>query len=254
MNGSLGKRSLFSALLGTLLATLLLTSIPAAAKVRLTWSTWLGGDQLSVIQKRIEEFERQNPDIEVEILSFAGEDYRARLVTMFAAGTAPDVAHTVVYDAPWFIQNDMLLDVTRFAQEINQSDYFISDVYQPEGRVWGGFESHVQVYPIYYNPERFAEAGLMTPNEYYAAGDWTWETFRQVSRVLTRAMDDTIVQYGVRLPSGWETGWSIFGLANGAEFMNPERTTVTMNTPEMTEALRFMASLYHEDRVAPPPG
>ncbi|HEX6971565.1 MAG TPA: sugar ABC transporter substrate-binding protein [Limnochordia bacterium] len=240
--------------LATALAVLLASSA-AVAKVTLTWSTWLGGDQLNVLSARIAEFERQNPDIDVEILSFAGSDYKAKLLSMFATGTAPDVAHTVVYDAPHFIREGMLLDVSRFAREIPRSEYYISDVYVREGRVYGGFESHVQVYPIYYNPDLFAAAGLLTPNEYAQRGQWTWETFREAARKLTqRGSDGRIVRYGIQIHPLWEVGWGVFGLSNGAEIVNRARTRVTVDDPAMVEALDFLVDLYQADHVAPRPG
>lgn len=241
---------------GAAALALLLVAQPTAAKVTLTWSTWLGGDQLNVLKRRLAEFERQNPDIAVEVLSFAGySEYKAKLLSMVATGTAPDVAHTVVYDAPLFMQEGMLLDVTSYARDIRRSDYYISDTYVRGGRVFGGFESHVQVYPIYYNPDKFAAAGLQTPNQYHAAGQWTWQTFRETARKLTLAGGDGQVrQFGVQIHPFWEVGWGVFGLANGAEMVNAGATRVTMDDPRMVEALEFMTRLYQSDHVAPRPG
>lgn len=49
-----------------------------------------------------------------------------------AAGNPPGVAHTVLYGAKFFIENEMLYDVNRFAESINRDDYFISDTYVGE--------------------------------------------------------------------------------------------------------------------------
>lgn len=225
------------------------------AKVRLQWSTWLGGDQLSVLTARTNEFEKQNPDLEVEMLSYAGTDYKAKLLTMVAAGSAPDVAHSVVYDAPFYIDRGMLLDVTSMAREIRRSDYYISDIYVRDGRVYGGFETHVQVYPLFYQPDRFSEAGVPSPNDYAARGAWNWQTFREVARRLTRVgSDGQIHQYGTQVPTSWETGWGVIGLSNGAEMVNADMSRVAMDSPAMLDSLRLMLQLLYDDHVAPRPG
>ncbi len=223
----------------------------AWAQTTITWSTWLGGEQLDVIQARIQEFERQNPDIKVEILSFAGEDYKAKLLAMMATGTAPDVAHTVIYDAEFFIENEMLYDVTRFAQSINTSDYFISDVYVRDGRVYGGYESHVQVYPLYYDVDAFEQSGLASPNVLAAQNDWTWDTFLQSIRRLTRYdASGNVNRFGLYLHQLWEVGWGIFLVSNDASFIDEAGTTVTIDSPQAMEALEFVRDLYLQHDVA----
>lgn len=228
-----------------------LASGSVLAQTTITWSTWLGGDQLAVLEARIREFERLNPDIKVEILSFAGEDYKAKLLAMMATGNPPDVAHTVIYDAEFFIENQMLYDVTRFAESINQDEYFISDTYVRDGRVWGGFESHVQVYPIYYNVDAFEEAGLPSPNDLAVRGDWTWDTFVEAIQRLTR-IDSTgnITRYGLYLHQLWEVGWGIFLLANDASFIDETGTRITIDAPEAMQALEFVRDLYVRHNVA----
>lgn len=240
------KRYLLTALL-----LIVFVTGSAFAQTTITWSTWLGGDQLDVLQRRIREFERQNPDIKVEILSFAGEDYKAKLLAMMATGTAPDVAHIVVYDAEFFIENGMLYDVTRYAQSINLNDYFITDIFVRDGRVYGGYESHVQVYPVYYNVDAFEEAGLVSPNVLAAQNDWTWDTFVQAIQRLTRIdASGNITQYGLYLHQLWEVGWGIFLLANGASFIDETGTKITIDSPEAMQALEFVRDLYLQHNVA----
>ncbi len=248
-------RVAFGALVG--LTSVAVTANPAAAKVTITFATGLGGDQLKVMTGRIAEFERQNPDIDVEILSIPGGfgQVRAKVLTMIAAGTAPDVVHSVLNDAPYFIDAGALLDVTPYAREIDRNEYYISDAYVKNGRVWGGFESHIQVVPIYYNAELFAAAGLPTPNDLYQAKQWTWETLRETARKLTRrGPDGRTQQWGFNFPLGWETGWGIFGLSFGAEVISADYRRITLNTPEMRQALELMVQLMRTDQVAPAPG
>lgn len=239
--GSLAFLTL-AALLG-----LAISGIVAAQEVKLTWSTWMGEEALEAYKRRFEEFERRYPHIDVEILMVPGgyDEYKAKLLTMIATGSGPDVAHTNILDVDFLIQNGLLLDVTKYAQEIDRDAYFLSDTTQKNGRVWGGFESHVQVYPVYYNVDLFEQAGLEDPNSLFSRDAWTWDTFRDAAIKLTRlSSDGTPIQHGLSmLADQWEIGWSHFLLTNGLDYINDERDQLLLDRPEVVDSLSLVADL-----------
>ena len=201
-----------------------LAPIASAGKTTIRWSTWLATDQLEEYRKIIDLFEKENPDIEVKIESYAGTDYAAKLLTMFAAGVAPDVMHTTIYQADQFIEMGMFYDVAPLMKEsgFKWEDYVpFSPIYKRGDKVWGGLESHFQVYPLYYNADYFEEAALPSPNDYYQQGKWDWRTFLEVARKLTKDTngDGKIDRYGYYTYFGWETGWYPWLLLNNASFI-----------------------------------
>lgn len=236
---------------------MMLLSLPVSAKVKLVLATGLeGSTSLPTYMARIDEFMRQNPDIEVEVMPFAGwATEKEKVLTMLATGMQLDVVHSNVNDAPEFLNKGIFLDVTKYAQEIKTSDYFLSDIYTVNGRIMGGFESHVQVHPVFHNVDLFAEAGLQTPNELFAVGKWNWDTFMAASKKLTRITGDGKVErFAARIPLQWvPSGWGSFRIAAGARLFSADGTRVTMDTPEMRTALQYFNELL-VNRVMPRPG
>jgi len=74
---------------------------------------------------------------------------------------------------------------------------------------------------VIYNPDVFKNAGLKTPEQLLYAGDWTWATFEEYAKKLTKknATDETKSVYGVHLryPQAWHgtVGMDYIGYENG---------------------------------------
>jgi len=248
-------RKLNMCLLVALVLCLTVGVAAAGAKTKITWSTWLGGDQLEVLKSRFEVFEKQNPDIEVEILSFAGQAYVDKLALMMASGNLPDVIHTVIYDAPRFIKEGYFRDITNLVERsgFDRDDYVpFSGIYERDGRVMGGFETHLQVYPFFYNRDTLAAAGVEDLNQIYADGGWDWDRMLQLGKKLTEDTDGDGVpdRWGLAIPGNWEAGWGNFLALAHTAYMNEDYTSVTINNPIAVEVFGFLSDLYNTHQVA----
>jgi ABC-type glycerol-3-phosphate transport system substrate-binding protein len=202
-SGVRSRQHVLRSLATAVLLCVLAISMPAAAKTQITFATGLSGSNLEVMKGRIKKFEEQNPDIAVEVLVFAGfTQVKEKLLTMLASGSAPDVVHTSLNDAGELINNGALMDVTEYTKQLNFNDYFFTDVYIRNGRVYGGLDTHAQVHPVYINTSMFANAGLPSPNQYHREGTWNWDTFSKVAKKLT-IMDGAgkITQFGALMNS-----------------------------------------------------
>lgn len=202
------------------------------------------------MKARLKRFEEQNPDISIELLQFAGfTQVKEKLFTMLASGSAPDVVHTSLNDAGELINNGALMDVTEYTKELNFADYFFTDVYMRNGRVYGGLDTHAQVHPVYINKNMFANAGLPSPNQYHQEGTWNWDTFLKVSKKLT-IMDGAgkITQFGALMNNSW--GSQMFRTAAGGRDFAADEKTVTFDTPEVRQAVQFQLQLL-QDHVMP---
>ena len=74
-----------------LFALLALAFSPALAKTKLVLASWGSQEEIAAYQKAIQAFQAKNPDLEVEYINIPSSEYLAKVTTMFAAGTAPDV-------------------------------------------------------------------------------------------------------------------------------------------------------------------
>ena len=169
-----------------------------------------GGDALNVAilgtsqdaaarQGLVDAFRRQHPDIPVRIQAIQGQDWSnffAKILTMVAAGTPPDVCVVATEGAQLFA--DRLAEpldpyITRDAAVMQ--DYF-SDVHPSliEAFMYRG---NLYQLPIdfnaanmYLNLGAFRKAGLDRP-----APGWTHEDFLKTARALRRANSGAFVPF-----------------------------------------------------------
>ena len=100
----------------TLIACLLL-SVSVFGKTKISWwQFWTDPNIKPVIEEMVAEFEKVNPDIEVELTDLTWANGHEKIVIAFASGTGPDV---VELGSDWiaeFAMHDHLLDITEAVQ------------------------------------------------------------------------------------------------------------------------------------------
>lgn len=179
------------ALFGANWSRLTAADIPGRADDALTVAILGTNQDAAARQSLVEAFRRQRPDITVRIQAIQGQDWSnffAKILTMVAAGTPPDVCVVATEGAQLFA--DRLAEpldpfITRDASVME--DYF-SDVHPSliEAFMYRG---NLYQLPIdfnaanmYLNLDAFRKAGLERP-----AADWSHEDFVQTARALRRA-------------------------------------------------------------------
>jgi multiple sugar transport system substrate-binding protein len=102
---------------------------------------------------------------------------------------------------------------------------------------------------IWFNPDVFAEAGVETPLEYEARGEWDWDTFLEVVLALTSGEGAT-KRFGY---STWmaRTDTDDVMRSFGGGWTNVEATEVLATKPESIEGLQYLLDLYLEHEACP---
>lgn len=212
----------------------------------------------------IEEFEQENPDIEI-IWRVASGDWREQMPVWIAAGVAPDVFEIWGIHSKDWAEQGMLYDLTSFVErDFTAED--IDDFFPPS---WGageltmgpraglrfGIPSYGNIIPMYYNKDWFDEMGIAHPNELEEQGDWTWDTFVEVGKKLTRregldivgyALDDDSIMHVTSRGVGWiaSAGGQVFDFEN-------DPTHFMLDEPEGIEGLSFMQDLIWTHELVP---
>jgi len=186
-----------------------------------------------------------------------GSSYQDKLLTALSAGTAPDVFWIPGTDVARFVQEGAILDLREYAAATGHSD---ADFYpgpmghlttdpatgQPGDKLWG-LPRDVSTFGIYVNLDLVAEAGVDNPLELEAAGEWTWEKFKEVSEGIA-AIGGEVKGYG---QSNW---WGPNGAwinAAGGNFFTADRTGCGLDTPEVAAGLTFVSDLYAGGSTVP---
>lgn len=227
------------------------SSEPTAEPVELelwVYDEFYSEDEFSPIQRVIDEFIEENPNVTVSVIPtpYGSSSYRDKFIQAATGGAGPDV---ILSDNIWVPQlaamelikpiDDMFAD--------RKAEYFEGtiDAGSYKGQVYG-VPFHVDVMVLFYNKTRFAEVGL-DPE----APPTTWDEFRDAAIALT---DEENGKYGFGGLFGW-TGsfeWLPWLWQNGGSILNEDQTEAAFNSPEGIEATEFFLNLILEDKVVPP--
>ena len=221
----------------------------ATGNVELTFMGWEASPlETAAVEAGIAIFEEMNPGITVSYTpGLSGAEYNARLITMAASNTLPDIMFVASDNYRHFVDRGMLLDITdRFDAEFPLDDFIESsrNIMDIDGRIYG--ISSCTVSPIvYFNKDVFDEAGIPYPSS-DPANAWTIDEFRDLARELTT--DDVFGVYGMELH--W-LAINAFILSNGGERYNEDFTRSIMYSPETMEVLQMIKDIRVVDGSAP---
>lgn len=224
-----------------------------AQSVTIQFGTWaFPGPLLDATEVAVKRFEELHPHIKVEIVSVPFDQTLEKYQVQMAAGTAPDVVEIPYFYLSHFASLGFLYSLDDYIAkdrvEVDPDDIFPPawDAVTYNGTRYGlPFDLSAQW--MAFRPELFAQAGLADPHALYEAGEWTWETLRDVARKLTIRADSgtvtqagMIIQYNELLGQPWlyQTGSSPF-----TEDLKASR----LSDPQVMAALEFLWSMAIED-------
>jgi ABC-type glycerol-3-phosphate transport system substrate-binding protein len=223
---------------------------PASKKVRVKFWHAMGGEAQKTLKEMVARFEKENPDIKIELVGMGNYDALAqKLLGAVATQSPPTIAQmyenwtTQLHAAG---QLEYLEDYIRGPDGLSEED--LSDIYPLllENNRWDGkiltlpFNKSVPVY--YYNVALLKQAG-------YDTFPKSWTQFRAMCKKLLR-----------RLPSGEFQTWAtangtdiwIFGsmlFQRGGRFLSQEDGEPEFNSAVGVEVLSFQVDLILKDSV-----
>ncbi|WP_454132216.1 ABC transporter substrate-binding protein [Microbacterium lacticum] len=230
------KKTLITAGTVAILGTAALTgcsSSPAAddsGPVTITYSNFIsnGGneDNLKTI---VDAFERDNPDITVDVQTAAYADYFTKLQTDLAAGTEADVFDVDAGSFANIQANGVLAEMTG----VDDSKYRTSvlDSYKVDGKQYGLPTSFSNVV-LFYNKDLFDAAGVD-----YPTSDWTWADEQAAAEKLTNK--DAGV-WGDYQPVSYYEYYKAVQQAGGT-FLNDDNTASAFNSDAGKKAADWIA-------------
>jgi multiple sugar transport system substrate-binding protein len=210
--------------------------------------------ELAAYQKLVDAFEKEHPEIDIELGHIPGQsDYRRRLATDFAGGSPPDVMLLNYRRFAAFASQGGLEPLTQYLADsdvIAETDFFPITVesFYFEQDIWC-VPQNVSSLVVYYNRDIFDAAGIVYPDE-----DWTREEFLIMARELTKDFDGDgqIDQFGVGIDP------SIFRLApfiwqDGGELVDDPAapTRLVLDQPLQLETFQWFVNLSVKEHVVP---
>jgi len=174
--------------------------IKTEKKVSLTWS---GYDYPAFNVRREQEsksFERLHREVFVRYNPIStGQGYAAKILTLAAGDTLPDIFVVPAGSEQDFISRGILLDLTPYVKKdrgyFSQIPSYLMDFMSYKGGIYG-LPGNLGVHCLFYNRKLFDKEGLSYPNE-----NWTWDDFLKAAvRLTKRDARGVTVQFGSVIP------------------------------------------------------
>lgn len=131
----------------------------------------------------IRDFEKSHPDLKVSITFEAWDDYMTKLPTLFAGGAVPDLVHQHMSIVQDYGRRGALLDLAPLMKRdgVDRETFVPSlfDAFTDGDKVYG-IPKDSAAWGVYYNKDKFDQAGLDYPRD-----DWTLDDFHETVRALT---------------------------------------------------------------------
>ncbi len=209
------------------------------------------------IKGAIPLFEKEYPNIKVnlEVVSYAEKE--AKYATEIQAGSGPDLIHLAGYSIRNFVESGYLYDITPFVKKepagfLDQWYPHLVDLLKYQDKQYGLPSDYMSMI-LAYDKKLYKEVGL-DPNK----PPKTWDEFLEYSKKLTRDRKSSgkVDAWGFgtvgAVDPGWELRFSPVLLSHGAAYLTSDNKCSALNSAEAKEAFKFWVGLVTDSKVVPP--
>ena len=146
-------------------------------QVEISYACWDSG-QADLLRKVADDFEKENPDIKIDIQVSGWDDYWTGLEAAATGGSLPDTFWMHSNNIYHYASNDQLLDLTDYIEKSDKVDMKnypedLGGIYNLDEKQYA-IPKDYDTIALWYNKTMFDEAGVAYPGE-----TWTWDTDRK---------------------------------------------------------------------------
>lgn len=218
----------------------------SAHPTRTTLRFWAIGSEVEKIRSILDEFERENPAIELRVQQIPWSAAHEKLLTAYAGDATPDICQLGNTWIPEFVALDALepLDARiKASKVVDPNDYFpgLWATNQVDNQTYG-IPWYADTRVLFYRKDLLERAGWPKPPE-------TWDDWLDAMRAIKRqaSPDD----YAILMPTNEWEHLTILGLQTGAEMLRDDGRYGNFAAPEFRKSLEFYSRLFDEG-LAPP--
>jgi multiple sugar transport system substrate-binding protein len=228
-----------------------------AARKEITLAWWGGLYNRASGQKVVDAYNSKNPPVKVKFYTPApggSAQYQAKLLTMIAGGTPPDIMLISQESHLEFASKGIFLPLDKYEKDPE----FQSLKKDTWASIWKGsmYNGHLYTIPIwtntigiFYNKTLFDKAGVS-----YPAPDWTFDDLLKKAKKLTFVNGNgRIDQFGfggIPLnPGMWSLGMLIESF--GGELYSQDEKECLLNSKTAMKAVRWAIDLSNKYHVSP---
>src|SRR5680860_25091 len=199
------------------------------------WAMGTEGEELGAF---VEDFEKENPDAEVNVTAVPWEAAHDKIANAITAGETPDVS---LIGTTWMGEFAEAGGLEPTPEGLVEESDFYEGAWDSTvvGDTSYGVPWFVETRALYYRTDLAEKAG-------WDQAPQTWDELKQFATDLEEKAG---AEYGISLQPGQTGSWQTvlpFAWSNGAEVTNDDGTEYTIDSPETTEALEYYKSFFDE--------
>ncbi len=201
-------------------------------------------------------------DVQLDVIPPA--EYPQKIAVQLAGGNPPDAGWLPLTEVALFAGEGALADIGPTLRGDREYDFddIIAAAFAPwmTGDAVYGVPFSTSPFFIVYNVDKFAAAGVETPRELHATGNWTWPKFREIAARVQATLPSgqyVFQHFGQSgAPTYNDPYRSLFQLirAYGGRFFSEDLTECMLDDPATVEALALYHGMVFDDGSATPPG
>ena len=196
-------------------------------------------------------FEAKHPEYKLEVIDSAFASVTSRALTFMAAGFTFDAVYGFIDWLALFADAGIIQSIhpsLTTDTDVSPDDFYDFGVLRHKGIVYG-LAWQLAAHPIWFNTDKFREAGLKTPAALKAEGNWTWEAVLDAAVKLTKRAGSGITFGGLQVFPMFTSYLPYYAWAWGADLWDEGCTEATFNTPEFTDAVQYCVDLFAKHNV-----
>lgn len=197
-----------------------------------------GGNE-ETLQKMVEAFQKDYPNIKVEVETIGYNDYFTQMQTRVAGGTAPDCYELNIENFAAYANKGLLAEITD--ADVDTLNETALNAFKVNGKQYGLPASFSNVILIY-NKDLFDRAEIAYPTD-----DWTQDDV-QAAAAAIRALGDDI--FGIWQPITYNELFKVVAQYGGS-LLNEDKTAFTINSPENIKATKVLVERVLVSNVQP---
>jgi multiple sugar transport system substrate-binding protein len=231
---------------GLLLIAYALGCSPASAGNKTTLRIWAMGREGEVLSQLIPGFEKEHPDIHVEVQQIPWTAAHEKLLTAYVGESTPDIAMLGNTWVPEFVALNSLAPLDSFAtqsKEIRRDDFFpgIWKTNVVNGKTYG-IPWYVDTRLIFYRTDLLAKAGYRTFPTTWA--DWTTALKKMKSQMSAR-------QFPMLMPTNEWPQPVDFALEAGSPILRDGGRYGAFEQPAFRKGFDYYIGFYRQGLASP---
>lgn len=203
---------------------------------------WAMGREAEVVAELVDDFERENPDIDVVVQHIPWTAAHEKLLTAFASDGLPDLCQLGNTWIPEFAALGTLQPLQAYvdaSDEVEQADYFpgIWDTNVVDGQLLG-VPWYVDTRLLFYRKDILRQAGFERPPQ-------TWAEWEQAMAAIKRGVGPK--RYAVLMPINEFEQQLSLGLQMPDPLLRDHDNRGNFRSPGFRKALAFYANMFEQD-------